>query len=120
HHENEAKVLIELSNNKQVLWQRFLKTDQENPQKVKFSLFHNNILVSSEFSAHDTPAMIQKELNICTTEDIDIHIGNQKQPVFLLSSDTKPQQRAKILSLGKESLIIQKMMENIKSKTRQF
>ena len=27
--------------------------------------------------------------------------------------------RAKILSLGKESLIIQKMMENIKVKTRQ-
>lgn len=120
HHEKEAKVLIELTGHKQILWQRFLKTDQENTQKVKYSYYKNNVLEFSEYSSHDTPKVIEQELNICTTEDIDIHIGNQKQPVFLLSSDTKPQQRAKILSLGKESLIIQKMMENIKTKTRQY
>ena len=42
----------------------------------------------------------------------------QKTPVFLLGSDVKPQERAKILSLGRESLIIQKMMENLKTKTK--
>lgn len=119
HHTDEAQVLIELNQKRQILWQRFRVTTQENPQKVKYSLFVNGQLISSEFNSNEVPKFISKELNIVTTEDIDIHIGNQKQPVFLLSSDVKPQERAKILSLGKESLIIQKMMENIKVKTRQ-
>lgn len=121
HFENEAQVVLELDKNRQILWQRFRETDQDNPQKVKFTLFKDDLMKPiSEFSAHETPAFIQRELNISTIEDIDLHIGNQKQPVFLLSSDVKPQERAKILSLGKESLTIQKMMENIKSKTKQY
>jgi AAA domain len=120
HNENEAQLLVTLNDNTQLLWQRFLTTSQDNPQKVKFSLFENNVLSKSEFNAHGTPEFIEEKLKIALTEDIDIHIGNQKQPVFLLSSDVKPQERAKILSLGKESLIIQKMMETIKSKTRTF
>ena len=120
HNENEAQLLVTLNDHTQLLWQRFLATSQDNPQKVKFSLFENNVLSMSEFNAHGTPEFIQEKLKIALTEDIDIHIGNQKQPVFLLSSDVKPQERAKILSLGKESLTIQKMMETIKSKTRTF
>lgn len=121
HFENEAQVVLELDKNRQILWQRFRETDQDNPQKVKFTLFKEDLMKPiSEFSAHETPAFIQRELNVSTIEDIDLHIGNQKQPVFLLSSDVKPQERAKILSLGKESLTIQKMMENIKSKTKQY
>jgi len=121
HHENEAQVVLELNNNRQILWQRFRDTDQDNPQKVKFTLFKDDLMKPiSEFNAHETPIFIQRELNISTIEDIDLHIGNQKQPVFLLSSDVKPQERAKILSLGKESLMIQKMMENLKTKTKQY
>lgn len=119
HHTNEAQVLFELSKKRQILWQRFRVTTQENPQKVKYSLFVDGRLIASEFNSNDVPKFISKELNIFTSENIDIHVGNQKQPVFLLSSDIKPQERAKILSLGKESIIIQKMMENIKDKTRQ-
>lgn len=119
HHRDEAQVLINLNKKRQILWQRFKVTTHENPQKVKYSLFVDKNLIASEFNSSDVPKFISKEINILTTEDLDIHVGNQKQPVFLLSSDVKPQERAKILSLGKESLIIQKMMENIKVKTRQ-
>lgn len=121
HFEKEAQVVIELSNNRQILWQRFRETDQDNPQKVKYTLYKDDLTNPiSEFNSYETPDFIQKELKVSTVEDIDLHIGNQKQPVFLLSSDIKPQERAKILSLGKESLMIQKMMENIKSKTKQY
>lgn len=121
HFENEGQVILELDKNRQILWQRFRETDQDNPQKVKYTLFKDDLMTPiSEFNAHESPAFIQRELNISTIENIDLHIGNQKQPVFLLSSDVKPQERAKILSLGKESLTIQKMMENIKSKTKQY
>ena len=121
HHENEAQVVLELNDNRKILWQRFRETDEDNPQKVKFTLFKDDLMKPiSEFNSYETPEFIKRELNISTIEDIDLHIGNQKQPVFLLSSDVKPQERAKILSLGKESLTIQKMMENIKSKTKQY
>ncbi len=120
HHTDEAQVLIELSKKRQVLWQRFKNTNQDNPQKVKYSLFVDGNFITAEFNSSDVPNFISKELKILTTEDIDVHIGNQKQPIFMIGSDIKPQQRAKILSLGKESLLIQKMMETIKSKTRQF
>lgn len=119
HHCDEAQVLFTLNKKRQVLWQRFKVTSHENPQKVKYSLFVDKNLIADEFNSSEVPRFISKELNILTTEDLDIHVGNQKQPVFLLSSDVKPQERAKILSLGKESLIIQKMMENIKVKNRQ-
>ncbi len=118
HYQSEAQVLLKLSNNNQIFWQRFRETTQENPQKVKYSLIEQDGSITSEFNSNDTPKFIEKELNIITTEDIDIHIGNQKQPLFLISSDIKSHQRAKILSLGKESLFLQKMMENIKSKTK--
>ncbi len=119
HHCDEAQVLFTLNQKRQVLWQRFKVTTHENPQKVKYSLFVDKNLIASEFNSSDVPKFISKELNILTTEDLDIHVGNQKQPVFLLSSDVKPQERAKILSLGKESLLIQKMMEKVKVKSRQ-
>lgn len=118
HYQNEAQVLIKLSRGNQIFWQRFKETTQENPQKVKYSLIEKNGNTTSEFNSDETPKFIEKELNIVTTEDIDVHIGHQKQPMFLISSDIKAHQRAKILSLGKESLFLQKMMEKIKSKTK--
>jgi len=122
HFTTEAQVLIETSLDKKVFWQRFKEISTENTQKVKYSLFEKdaegNEKVTSEYESSYVPGFIQDVLNVVTVEDIDVHIGNQKQPVFLLSSDIKPQQKAKILSLGKESLFVQKMMENIKTKTR--
>lgn len=118
HHTTEAQVLISLSDSMNILWQRFKQTSESNPQKVKYSLFRENALLFSEYSAHECPKFIFDVLNISKIEDIDVHIGNQKQPVFLLSSDVKPSDRAKILSLGKEAILVSKMMENIKSKTK--
>lgn len=118
HGENKSNVLVTLSTGTQILWERIRETNVDFPQKVKYSLYKNNILMESAYDSEDVPAFISKELNISTVEDIDVHIGNQKEPVFLLGSSVKPQDKAKILSLGKESLLIQKMMELLKSKTK--
>lgn len=118
HHTNEAQVLITLSNNTSILWQRFKSTSQDNPQKVKYSIYRSNDLISAEYSSQICPLNVEKILNICKVDDIDVHIGSQKQPVFLLSNEVKANDRAKILSLGKESILITKMMENIKSKAK--
>lgn len=120
HGENDASVLVELSDGSQILWKRVLKTDEQNPQKVRYSLWMNKEEVCAEYDSNSVPDFVDKVLNISMTEDVDVHIGHQKQPIFLLSNDTKPSQRAKILSLGRESLMVQKMMEHIKDKTREL
>lgn len=118
HNVSVAKILNELSDGTQILWERIRKTNNEFPQKVRYTLYKNGIYVTQEYNSDSVPSFISKELNVLLTEDIDIHINNQKEPVFLLGDSVKPQDKAKILSLGKESLLIQKMMEILKSKTR--
>lgn len=118
HGQNKANVLISLSGGTQILWERIRNTTIDFPQKVKYSLYKNNVLMESAYDSEEVPQFVSKELNISTVEDIDVHIGNQKEPVFLLGSSVKPQEKAKILSLGKESILIQKMMELLKAKTK--
>lgn len=118
HHKSVARVLISLSNSTSVLWERTRETSPEFPQKVRYTLFKNNNMVAQEYNSDTVPSFIQKELNVALAEDIDVHINNQKEPVFLLGSSVKPQDRAKILSLGKESLMIQKLMELVRTKSR--
>lgn len=120
HHENEAQVIIEFADEHSILWQRFRVTNSENPQKVKYTLFKNNIpLVEPEYNSSDTPVFITKKLDIVAIDDIDVHIGNQKEPAFVLSPNIKASQRAKILSLGQEAIYIQRMLEQVKTLTRE-
>lgn len=120
HGEQECSVSIEYDNDKIIFWQRFLKTTQENPQKVRYRLYEgdNDIPLHDEYSSTDVPDFVNDSLNIKLSEDIDVQIGNQKEPIFLIGNNTKPQDKAKILSLGKESIILQKMMEKLKDKTK--
>lgn len=118
HGENESKIVIDFDDDKQILWQRFIKLNQENTQKVKYTYYHNGDIQNQEFNSSEAPQFIKDSLGIFMYEDIDIQIGNQKEPVFLIDSKTKPQDRAKILSLGKESIFIQNMMEFLKEKTK--
>lgn len=118
HTEQKANALITISDGTQILWERIRETTPDFPQKVKYSLYKDGTLVGSEYNSDSVPEMIVNELRISTVEDIDIHIGNQKEPIFLLGKSVKPQDKAKILSLGKESILIQRMMELLKAKTK--
>jgi hypothetical protein len=53
-------------------------------------------------------------------DGVDIHLGLQDDMNFLFNPKISDQERAKILSLGKESSYIHKMMEQLKSKTREI
>lgn len=118
HGKNMARTLISLSTGSAVLWERIKETTPEFPQKVRYTLYKDNSVVAQEYNSDSVPNFIAKELNIALSEEIDIHINNQKEPVFLLGSNVKPQDKAKILSLGKESLMIQKLMELVRTKSR--
>lgn len=119
HGENQALLSLAFDEDKVINWTRVLKKSEEQPQKVKYELWCSGVETNAQYSSQDAPDFVKKELNVMKSEDIDIHIGNQKEPVFLIDSKTKPQDKAKILALGKESILIQKLMEKIKERTKE-
>lgn len=55
------------------------------------------------------PNFITESLRIATVDDMDIQLRHQKQPVFLLNEPAS--RRAQLLSVGKESGLLQAMIE---------
>ena len=131
HFENKASIILNMDtmedkvlNNYSLLWERVRKTNTEYPQKVRYRLYHNqdnqNILLNDEFESHNVPDFAINALKMKKIDGINIHLGMQDDMNFLFNSNISDQERAKILSLGKESSYIHKMMENLKSKTREL
>lgn len=131
HFENKASIILNMDtlqdnvlNNYSLLWERVRKTNTEYPQKVRYRLYHNqdnqNILLNDEFESHTVPDFAINILKMKKIDGINIHLGMQDDMNFLFNSNISDQERAKILSLGKESSYIHKMMENLKSKTREL
>lgn len=118
HKKDFAAVTLDIDNQYQIYWQRNRKTSQEHKHKVFYDLIENSTLVAREYNANECPKFIAEKLNIEEIDSIDVHLAHQKEPTFLIDSKTRPQDKAKILSLGKESFIVQKMMEKIKEKDK--
>lgn len=131
HFENKASIILNMDtlqdnvlNNYSLLWERVRKTNTEYPQKVRYRLYHNhnnkNVLLNDEFESYNVPDFAINALKMKKIDGINIHLGMQDDMNFLFNSNISDQERAKILSLGKESSYIHKMMENLKSKTREL
>jgi len=119
HDSNESSVVIEVDN-QTVFWQRFRKTNTENPQKVRYRMYgdESSEPLHDEYNSQEAPKCIKELFKIETFENIDVNIGSQFEPSFILSPSIKAQDKAKILSLGNESILLQKIMETLKEKTR--
>ena len=128
HFENKASIILNMdtiqdnvstSSNYLLLWERVRKTNAEYPQKVRYRLYHNhdnqNILLNDEFESYNVPEFAINVLKMKKIDGINIHLGMQDDMNFLFNSNISDQERAKILSLGKESSYIHKMMEKLKS-----
>lgn len=118
HKKEFASVTLDIDNQYQIYWQRNKKTSQEHKHKVFYDLIENSTLLAREYNANECPKFIAEKLNIEEIDSIDVHLAHQKEPTFLIDTKTRPQDKAKILSLGKESFIVQKMMEKIKEKDK--
>lgn len=120
HGENSATVSVAFDQNKRVVWSRVLQTNDEQKQKVRFQLFDDGSDNPSHdaYEAHESPVFVQKALGIQLHNDLDIQIGNQKDPMFLIGPLVKATDRAKILSVGKETVLLAGMMEALRDKTR--
>lgn len=122
HFENKSIINFEIDNNYYISWERVRKTNTENPQKVRYKLYQKKNgdlnLLNDEFNSFETPDFIQKVLKMKKIDGIDIHLGVQEDMTFLFNPRISDYDRAKILSLGKESAYINAMMEDLRTKTR--
>lgn len=120
HNENSAQVFARSSLGDGFLWERFKVKEKGQEQKVKYSLFKDDDLIASEFNSDYVPSFINDKLRIMKSEEIDVHISSQKTPIFMIGNDVSPANKAKILSLGKEIIVIQQMMSYIQSKSTEY
>lgn len=127
HYENKASVTLQYTTNAKkysLLWERVKKTNVEYPQKVRYRLYDigmkETVLLNDQFESYDVPDFAVNSLKMKKLDGVDIHLGLQDDMNFLFNPKISDQERAKILSLGKESSYIHKMMEQLKSKTREI
>jgi hypothetical protein len=101
HGAKQAQVIIELENGRRLEWTRKAK----GSPKVVYALYEaGNDKALEEGKAPgrgSVPDWVVRELGITEVDKLDIQVGSQKNPVFLL--DQPPPVRAQLLSVGRES-----------------
>jgi hypothetical protein len=118
HGESECKVVLHLEKNLRIEWSRALK---RNPV-VLYELYDGDTKLSSggQKVRNQAPDWVTDILGIDRVDNLDIQVGNQKSPVFLLN-DPAPR-RAQILSVGRESSHLKSFMkayEQLKASDRE-
>lgn len=97
HGQDEAKVIIRIENDERIEWTR---TRKKNPV---YRHYRGDVLLAEgkQKARNEAPTWVSEVLKIARVDDLDVQIGNQKQPVFLLNESAP--RRAQILSVGRES-----------------
>lgn len=104
HHKNEARVVVDMGPENILTWSRFRK----GKVKVSYKLQNIKNEVLHESSGTKVPEWLVEHAKIGKIEGLDVQIGQQQDPVFLLNQPASV--RAKALSIGLESGHIQNMM----------
>lgn len=107
HGAKEAQIVIELENDRRIVWTRKAK----GSPKVVYALYHGTELVAEGKAPGrgSVPDWVTAELGISEVDDLDIQVGSQKNPVFLL--DQPASRRAQLLSVGRESGHLVRVMD---------
>ncbi len=100
----EAQVTIEVENGRRVVWTRREKAKSGQP-KVSYALYERGredpVREGRPATRGGVPEWVGEVLGIARVGELDIQVGSQKSPVFLL--DRPASLRAQILSVGRES-----------------
>ena len=100
----EAQVTIEVEQGRRVMWTRREKAKSGQP-KVSYALYERGreepVREGRPATRGGVPEWVSEVLGIARVGELDIQVGSQKSPVFLL--DKPASLRAQILSVGRES-----------------
>lgn len=115
----EAKIIIRFENNQRLEWSRHIKRSPA----VLYRHYRGDELIAEgrPKTRNSAPEWVEELLGVSRVDDLDIQVGNQKMPVFLLN-DSAPR-RAQILSVGRESSYLPGLMrryEQMKAADREL
>ena len=109
HQATETKVSVEFDRNKLLIWQRKLK----GKPKVSYTLIDDKRCLDNPIhyyeGAKEVPDWVRIDFGIDYIDDLDVQLGHQKRPVFLL--DEPNSKKAKSLAIGNSENYLFKMME---------
>lgn len=102
-----AVVRLRLEGATELLWTRQAKASP----KVVYALFRDGQKVAEgrPEKRGQVPDWAREALGIGPVEGLDLHLGSQKSPVFLI--DQPASQRARVLSVGRESARLSALMQ---------
>lgn len=111
HQEPSAKVIVEMENNKVLVWERHRKPQGKDKNKGLYTLKQAGLMTPLHESpkAKGVPDWLLSETGMGMVDDLDVQIGSQKDPVFLLNKPAS--QRAKALAVGSDTGFVQIMMD---------
>lgn len=109
HGASKAEITVVLENNRRLVWTRRLK----GSPKVVYALYIGNeekpIKEGKAPGRGSVPDWVREELGVSEVDGLDIQVGSQKKPVFLL--DQSAPTRARLLSVGRESGHLTQVMD---------
>lgn len=101
-----AEVQVHIEKGQTLVWRRVRK----GSPKTRYTLLDKDgAIVREENMARGAPNWVADVLGIVKSDDLDIQVGSQKKPVFLL--DESASRRAALLSVGRESGYLVAMLE---------
>jgi energy-coupling factor transporter ATP-binding protein EcfA2 len=109
HGEAAAKVVVEMEEGKVLTWERHRKAGKDR-HKGLYTLRQVGATapLHETIKAKGTPDWLNSETGMGLIEELDVQIGSQKDPVFLLNRPAP--QRARALAVGTDSGYVQTMM----------
>ncbi len=108
HEASESEITLSMADETAVQW---VRVRRGNP-KVAYRWIKKGEVVQETPSSRETPEWVTERLGIGMREDMDVQIGDQKSPVFLLNET--PSKRAAILDIGQESKYLRALRERWK------
>lgn len=110
-----AEVTLTMTDGQSLVCRRVAKTGRNDKYSVSYKLFGKDGQLVQESPVKDEmPVWVPDLMGIRPEQDLDIQIGNQKTPVFLMQES--PAKRAAILSIGGEISHISAMQSAYKDR----
>lgn len=109
---DEARIIFHMEKGRRIEWSR----SRKRSPVVLYRLFEEGNpepIIEGPPKGRQPPDWVVNMLGIQRVDDLDIQLGNQKSPVFLLNETAS--KRAQILSIGREAGYLKTMMKNYES-----
>lgn len=109
HNCDEARIIMHLEAGRRIEWSRSKKRSPSVLYRFYDTGATEPTMEGRPKTRNQAPEWVTDILGIKRVDDLDIQVGNQKSPVFLLNDTAS--RRAQILSIGRESSYLKELMK---------